>query len=133
MRTPDYVNFDERGLYNLYRGRGAAILRRVGARRARCLFREAYATPGVTDRMDWYWEDGRLTNEYYPTHQFMYLHFMRWHSNRWYSSQPNVAPGTPAPWSLLPKIVRMGWRDARANGFMISPQGIQPLERRRYG
>lgn len=130
MRRPDYVNFDERNFFNLFRGR--RILGRLGAPRARCLFREAYSTPGATSDMRWFWEGGRLTNEFYPHHPFMYLHFMSWHSNRWYGSQQGVAPGTAAPWGLLDRIVQMDWRQARKDGFMISPSGIAPIERRPY-
>lgn len=97
------------------------------------LFREAYSTPGATDRMRWYWVDGVLTNEDYPHHPFMYLHFMSWHSNRWLDSQNHVRPGAKAPWQQLDQIVQMDWRRARKEGFMISPQGIQSIERATYG
>lgn len=132
MERNDYVNFDERAFYNLFRGTGARLLQHLWPKRQRCLFREAYSTPTVTDRMRWYWEDGRLTNEFYPHHPFMYLHFMSWHSNRWFSSQGHVEPGAAAPWSLLPEVVRMDWREARRSGFMISPAGIEPIERPTY-
>ncbi len=122
----DYVNFDERAFYNYLRGKRGRWLKARPVEQ-RCLFREAYSTPGVTDRMRWYWKDGTLTNEFYPLHPFMYLHFMSWHSNRWYVSQPGAAPGTPAPWSLHQDLVRMDWRDARKQGFMISPRGIEPI------
>ena len=82
--------------------------------------------------MRWYWQDGQLTNEFYPHHPFMYLHFMSWHSNRWYKDQPGADANAPAPWSVLPELVQMDWRDARKSGFMISPAGIQPIERPRY-
>ena len=82
--------------------------------------------------MRWLWEKGRLTNEFYPLHPFMYLHFMSWHSSRWYESQADVQPGATAPWTRLDDIVQLDWRDARKNGFMVSPRGIQPIERRIY-
>ncbi|HET7316006.1 MAG TPA: DUF6625 family protein [Sphingomicrobium sp.] len=127
----EYSNFDERGLYNHLRGkRGRFLPPRPLSHR--CLFREAYSTPGATDRMRWYWKDGRLTNEFYPRHAFMYLHFMSWHSNRWYGDQPGADPNAPAPWSLLPDMVQIDWRDARERGFMISPNGIQPIEPPHY-
>lgn len=130
--NPKYQNFDERAFFKLFRGSKSRLLGRLGRRPFRTLFREAYSTPAPTDRMRWYWREGRLTNEYYPHHPFLYLHFMSWHSNRWYSSQEHVAPATPAPWSRLERIVRMDWRDARRDGFMISPDGIEPIERRPY-
>ena len=132
FRNTEYVNFDERAFYNLF-----ALRRRwrpggSAAESIRCFFREAYSTPGVTDRMRWYWKDGRLTNEFYPHHPFMYLHFMSWHSNRWYKDQRGADPSAPAPWGVLPEVVQMDWRDARDKGFMISPQGIQPIETPNY-
>lgn len=129
----DHIGFDERALFRLLRGTNGKLLSRLGYGKIRGLFREAYSTPAATDRMRWYWENGRLTNEFYPHHPFMYLHFMSWHSNRWYSSQRHVEPGAPAPWSELEAVVRMDWRDARKSGFMISPAGIGPIERPSYG
>jgi Family of unknown function (DUF6625) len=121
----DYVNFDERAFYNIFRHSRPRLFRRDSIRG---FFREAYSTPGATDRMRWYWKDGRLTNEFYPHHPFMYLHFMSWHSNRWYEDQPGVAAETEAPWRLEKQIVTMDWRDARTRGFMISTKGIGPIE-----
>jgi uncharacterized protein DUF6625 len=127
----EYMNFDERAFFNTLRGRRLKFPG-LGRRPIRCFFREAYSTPGATDRMRWYWKEGRLTNEFYPYHPFMYLHFMSWHSNRWYADQPGVAAGTPAPWSLLPELVSIDWRDARKQGFMISARGIGPIEPPHY-
>jgi hypothetical protein len=132
FRRTDYVNFDERAFYNLFAVPERGLLRRAPVDSIRCFFREAYSTPGATDRMRWYWREGRLTNEFYPHHPFMYLHFMSWHSNRWYKDQPGADPGAAAPWTLLPDVVQMDWRDARKDGFMISPDGIQPIEPRPY-
>lgn len=132
MRRTDYVNFDERAFYNVLRGARARLLRRLGAKTIRCLFREAYSTPVATREMRWYWKDGRLSNEFYPDQEFMYLHFMYWHSNRWFASQTHVRPGAPAPWSQLEEVVRMDWRNARRDGFMISPAGIGPIEPKTY-
>lgn len=127
FQSKDYLNFDERAFFNLFRGLKGRLRRGLGLESCRCFFREAYSTPAPTDRMRWFWRNGRLTNEFYPHHPFMYLHFMSWHSNRWFSSQPGVRADSPAPWSLLDQIVRTEWRDARENGFMISPAGIEPI------
>ena len=132
MQRPEHVTFDEWTFYNLLRGTTANFFMPWRGEPLRCLFREAYSTPAATHAMRWYWMNGRLTNEYYPHHPFMYLHFMSWHSNRWLGSQDHVEPGAAAPWSRLDKIVRMDWRDARKNGFMISPSGIEPIEQRSY-
>jgi hypothetical protein len=132
FRRTDYVNFDERAFYKLFVGSRRGLLGATADRSTRCFFQEAYSTPGATDRMRWYWKDGRLTNEFYPHHPFMYLHLMSWHSSRWLKYQPGAEPDAPAPWSLLPELVQMDWRDARKHGFMISPQGIGPIEVPQY-
>jgi hypothetical protein len=125
----EHFGFDERGLYNLFRGRGLLPSRRP---KLNGLFREAYSTPAPTDHMRWYWKDGKLTNEFYPSRPFMYLHFMNWHSKRWYADQPGVSATATAPWMRLRQVVQMDWRSARTDGFMISPAGIQPIERTAY-
>lgn len=132
LRRSDYISFDERRFFNFLRSTHSRLLGRAGLRQPRCRFEEAYSTPGATNQMRWYWQRGQLTNEFYPHHPFPYLHFMSWHSGRWLGSQEDVEAGAPAPWARLPEIVQMDWRDARKQGFMISPDGIQPVERRRY-
>lgn len=133
FRRSDNVTFDERAFYNLFAKRGRGLFGASKAPTVRCFFREAYSTPAPTEQMRWFWKDGRLSNEYYPHHPFMYLHFMSWHSSRWYSDQPGIADDAPAPWSMLENVVQMDWRDARKGGFMISPNGIQPIDRALYG
>jgi hypothetical protein len=100
--------------------------------RNKCWFREAYSTPAAISRMLWYWKNGVLSNEFYPHRSFLYLHFMHWRSSRWYPFHPHVAPGAKAPWETAGDVIRMDWRRAREEGFMISPQGIEPLSRRTY-
>lgn len=132
MRRTDNVGFDERAFYNVFRGAQARFLRPVGSPSVRCFFREAYSTPVATREMRWYWKDGRLSNEFYPDQGFMYLHFMSWHSNRWFAGQTHIRPGAAAPWSQLGDVVRMNWQDARRDGFMISPAGIEPIVPRTF-
>lgn len=133
MLAPDYAEFDEGSFYRLFRpGRGDLLARWQGSP-CRILLREAYSTPTGLAPMAWYWQDGRLTNAFYPQHPHMYLHFMIWHSNRWYGGQSGIAPGTPAPWRRLDTIVGADWRQARKRGFMISPDGIQDIVTPRYG
>lgn len=125
------LGFDERDFFNFLRAKKRGLFKRP-TDRPRGLFREAYSTPAATQAMRWFWDKGRLTNEFYPHHEFAYLHFMSWHSARWLEFQPGVAPGADAPWSTLPEVVRMDWRDARTQGFMISPSGIEPIEPPKY-
>ena len=132
MTRTDNVGFDERAFYNVFRGARARLVRGWGVRPVRCFFREAYSTPAATREMRWYWKDGRLSNEFYPDQGFLYLHFMYWQSNRWFGGQRHIRPGAAAPWSQLDEVVRMDWRNARRDGFMISPAGIEPIEPRTY-
>jgi hypothetical protein len=132
LERPDHVEFDEGFFHNTVVGKRKRFRRAAPLLGVRSFFRETYSTPGVTNRMRWYWKGGKLTNEFYPHHPFMYLHFMSWHSNRWYKDQPGAQAAAPAPWSLLPELVQIDWQDARKHGFMISPQGIQPIEAPRY-
>jgi hypothetical protein len=132
FRRADNVTFDERAFYNLFAAPKRSLLRTPAPASIRCFFHEAYSTPAATAHMRWFWENGRLTNEYYPHHPFMYLHFMNWHSNRWYAGQPDVSPGAKAPWTRLVQAVQIDWRDAGKQGFMISPAGIQPIAREFY-
>ena len=127
LETPAYTHFDESGFYGFFRGKAAQ-----GEERPRALFREAYTTPVATQEMRWYWRDGRLTNEFYPHRDFLYLHFMSWRSSRWYGHHPHIAPGAAPPWSRLDRIVQIDWREAREKGFMISPAGIQKIAPARY-
>ena len=132
LRERDYLSFDERKFFNFLRGTRARLLAKVGFQQPQCLFQERYSTPAATDHMRWYWQDGTLTNEFYPHHPFMYLHFMSWHSNRWLGSQQHVQEDAPAPWARLREVVQIDWRDARKSGFMIGPDGIKDIERASY-
>jgi hypothetical protein len=132
LSAPEYVCFDERRLFNAVKPKSGGLFRRSVVERPRTLFLETYSTPAATDRMRWFWEKGVLTNEFYPHHPFMYLHFMSWHSSRWHASQEHVLPGSAAPWQRLDQVVQMDWRLARKSGFMVSPQGIQPIARPVY-
>lgn len=129
LRTGTITCFDERGFFNALRPRRRLLGPRPPVEPSRMFFHEAYSTPGATGSMRWYWANGVLTNEDYPHHPFMYLHFMSWHSSRWLAGQGHGSIGAKAPWQRLKRVVRMDWRGARKDGFMISPQGIEPIER----
>lgn len=132
MTAAHITAFDEQAFFHLFRNPRRRSLSRPRMAAVPCLFREAYSTPAATHHMRWYWQQGTLTNEYYPNHPMMYLHFMRWHSNRWLASQPGAAAGAPAPWSRLARIVQIDWREARKQGFMIGPEGFRAIEPRPY-
>lgn len=93
-----------------------------------CFFKEQYSTIFSNVRLwidgtqeypkNWYWKDGRLTNDKDRGREFMYLHFMNWKSSRWIDS--------PSAWELLTKInhVRPGYA---SKGFKISSKGFHEL------
>ena len=112
-----HAGTDEREFYNVFRGRTAKVASWLGRDQPRCLFREAYSTPAPHADIRWNWKDGRLTNEFYPHNDFMYLHFMNWHSNRWYADQPGCSPDLSPPWSTLSRLVQTDWTAARRRGF----------------
>ena len=132
MTCIEYVAFDEQGFYRLFRPARSDLIGQWRGSPCRVLFREAYSTPAATHAMAWFWQAGCLTNEFYPQHPFMYLHFMSWHSARWYGDQPFIGLGAAAPWARLEQVVQADWRHARKKGFMISPAGIQDIARTVY-
>ncbi len=82
---------------------------------------ESWPPDGSNSPRNWFWREGRLTNEAYPNRQFLYLHFMLWQSRRWRSD------GSAAPWERLDRVVQVDWKTAAQNGFQISPDGFTPL------
>jgi hypothetical protein len=114
--NPNYLGFDE-----------GAFCEALNAAGGRLLFRETYSTPVATSDMRWYWRNGVLSNEFYPHRGFPYLHFMHWRSSRWYRYQKHVRPGAKAPWQYVENPIKADWRKAGEEGFMISPQGIEPI------
>jgi hypothetical protein len=103
----------------------------IEVERERCLFVERYSTVLSPRRWHdgtmnypqrWFWQGGRLTNEYDGQREFLYLHFMRWQSARWINDPP--APGEAA-W-VGRDIIHLDWHLA-TGGFCICPEGITPI------
>ena len=92
-------------------------------------FEERYTTPLPHGTMRWVWKDGILSNEFYRREQnstFVYLHFLFWHSSKWFPLERALNDAV-APWEKIDEIVKMDWRLAGREGFMISQSGIETI------
>lgn len=72
---------------------------------------------------EWYWRDGRLTNDKGGGREFLYVHFMRWKSSRYLARHR----GDKAAWQTLEKLVHIDATEIR-NGFSISRNGFHKLD-----
>jgi hypothetical protein len=97
----------------------------------RSMFKEQYSTPyfnrpwtdGTWQHPDeWYWREGKLTNNRDGDRQFLYLHFMNLRSSRY--RVPRY--GLKAPWETLPKVNHVG-QSTNLTGFKIGAYGFAPL------
>jgi hypothetical protein len=69
---------------------------------------------------EWYWRDGRLTNDVDGDREFPYLHFMHWKGGAWPRQCGN------AQWEKLDRLVHVP-RGAARRGFKITESGFFPL------
>lgn len=74
---------------------------------------------------EWYWRNGRLTNDRDGEREFMYLHFMNWKSAIWLPKDLRLR-NVRAAWEDLDKIVNMDKKDI-SKGFRINRTGFHPL------
>lgn len=70
---------------------------------------------------EWYWHQGRLTNDIDGDTEFLYLHFMHWKGGPWPRECGN------AHWERLDRIVHFDPALAR-HGFRINDRGFFPLD-----
>jgi Family of unknown function (DUF6625) len=131
MEEKNYAHLDEDLFFASLKALETSMLGKL--RNLRFLFQERYSSPGPTEEMRWYWKNGMLTNEFYGSRGFLYLHFMHWKSSRWYMHRGNVLPGARAPWERLENVIHTDWRRANTDGFMISPRGIEEIDYREFG
>ena len=91
--------------------------------RRRSDFLEAYTTPyghvpwidgGYEFPREWYWRDGRLTDDRDGTREFPYLHFIVWKSREWKNIPDEILFGYP--------------RLARERTWRISAAGFTPCD-----
>jgi len=68
---------------------------------------------------EWYWREGRLTNDRQSDRGFLYFHFMDWQSNRW-----TKAP--IAPWQCLTTLDHLA--PERFTKFRVNREGFMPLQ-----
>lgn len=73
---------------------------------------------------EWYWENGRLTNELDGNQEHLYLHFMNYLSARWMDTQFNTYPC----WKKLDKFVFLTADQVRTQGVKINRTGFHALE-----
>lgn len=69
---------------------------------------------------EWYWKDGRLTNDIDGDTEFLYLHFMHWKGGTWSRKCGN------AQWEKLEKIIYVSPGEEH-KGFRINEKGFFPL------
>ncbi|MBU1052258.1 MAG: hypothetical protein KKC46_00325 [Proteobacteria bacterium] len=74
---------------------------------------------------EWYWHNGRLTNNYDGDREFMYLHFMNWKSSAWLPKEMRKRQERAA-WEGLGSIVHMDKKEI-SHGFRINRTGFHPL------
>lgn len=71
---------------------------------------------------EWYWKEGRLTNDKDGDREFMYLHFMNWKSSKYILREKDEK----AAWETLDKIVHLDDRKIK-NGFKVNRYGFFAL------
>jgi hypothetical protein len=128
---PKYQGLDEYRFGKVFAR--PSLWRRLTERRPRVLFEDRYTTPmtrrtwidGTFDfPTRWFWREGRLTAEGHTDREFIYLHFMNWKSSTTHVLRNGARA---APWLALERVINMDWRQAGAEGFMISHEGVGPL------
>lgn len=97
----------------------------------RLLLKEQYSTPfspipwidgsqHSAQPEEWYYQDGKITNNGDGDKTFMYLHFMNFKSSKYRHDQ------TPAPWEKKTNICRAQAKDMSL-GIVLNAEGILPL------
>lgn len=96
-------------------------------------FQEQFTTPltplpwrnkQTAHPQEWYWKDGRLTNELDGDRECLYLHFMNFLSARWMDARYNTSP----PWKELDKFVFLPSDQWRTRGVKINRTGFHELD-----
>lgn len=92
-----------------------------------CHFSESYNTPlsphvkwvdgTFLFPKEWYFKNGKLTNDKDKDREFLYFHFMHWKGGRWARKYGN------AQWEKLDKLINFDFKDAE-NGFKINEKGF---------
>jgi hypothetical protein len=72
---------------------------------------------------EWYYQDGKITNNRDGDRNFMYLHFMNFKSSKYRHDQ------TPAPWEHQLPICNATTEDMR-KGITINASGIWPINKK---
>ncbi len=146
LTYPDFVGIDEHGITNAYTmtifdklnekfdlNINNIITKWCKKRKYKRLYMvEQYTTPFTTipwldgtlnsnQPDEWYYIDGKITNNRDKGRDFMYIHFMNYKSSQWRHD------GTKAPWEGKEKVCFASVEDMK-NGIVINNKGIYPLE-----
>lgn len=145
IENPKFVGIDEHGITNAYTmtifdkinekfklNISNFFTKRIKKIKIRKLYMvEQYTTPFVTipwidgsinsnQPKEWYYIDGKITNNRDGDRKFMYIHFMNFKSSQWRHD------GTKAPWEGKKKICFASINDMK-QGVLINENGISPL------
>ena len=74
---------------------------------------------------EWYWKNGRLTNNRDGDREFMYLHFMNWKSSTWLPKELRLQ-NVKAAWEEVDNIIHIKREDI-PKGFKVNRTGFHPL------
>lgn len=142
LDSPSYVGIDEYGLTNAYTMTifdiinekyklkiNNSITRAFSKYKKRKMYLiEQYTTPftpipwldgtlNSNQPSEWYYRDGKITNNRDQNKEFIYIHFMNFKSSLWRHD------GTKAPWEGLQKICKAKVEELKI-GIKITPNGI---------
>lgn len=138
MENPVHLSIDESKLSKIYlrHKKYPPILRKLmgifDKYQSACCFAERYSTifsgiPWIDGSFnfpdEWYWQNGRLTDNLDHGKEFLYLHFMNWQSGKWL---PKEKRGTKSAWEQLDKIVHLDYKEA-PKGWKINKYGFYKI------
>jgi len=118
--------FDERKFFRRFNPLKPRLLRQINPLEPHLYLKEQFSTvdallDGETIMTDWprqwIWRSGILTAN---AREYLYLHFSRWQSDRWLH-------GERTPWARLNQLVKVTIDEAINRGFLISPNGFDPI------
>nr|MBA3900374.1 hypothetical protein [Bacteroidota bacterium] len=145
LQNKDFVGIDEHGITNAYT---LTIFDKINQKfkinftnkatdflsnwkKAPLFFKEQYTTPFIKKPWldgtqfgkqpnEWFYKDGKITNNRDVGRNFIYLHFMNFKSSLWRND------GTKAPWESKRKVCFACTEDMK-KGIVINLNGIYPL------
>lgn len=141
LENPEHVSFDESAFTKVFipHRKHPTWLRRLWSisskYQRKILFKEQFSTilspikwrDGQKEHPKiWLWQNGKLTNTL-DNKEYMYLHFMNYKSRAWL---PKAIRHLPSAWEKLDRLIYISPREARSQGFSISPRGFSRIDDR---